>query len=38
MNGQWKAVCGEGWTNEEADLLCSIMGHASSGEQNGANI
>ena len=32
MDGQWRAVCGSGWANGEAGLICSRMGYASSGE------
>ena len=34
INGRWRAVCGEGWNQEQAGLLCSKLGHLTNGRLN----
>ena len=34
VDGQWRAVCSNGWTQEQAGLLCSKLGHLSYGIGN----
>ncbi len=28
MDGRWGTVCGEGWTNKDAGLMCSRLGYS----------
>ena len=30
VGGRWGTVCGEGWTNEDAGLMCSRLGYPST--------
>ena len=31
VDGRWRAVCGDGWNQEQAGLLCSKLGHLTYG-------
>ena len=33
-NGRWRAVCGDGWDQEQAGLLCCELGYLSYGRLN----
>ena len=35
VEGRWLSVCDNGWTNEDAEVVCTQMGLAKVGEFDG---